>query len=214
MKMTQVYDTGSGSLAGTTARIVDGIMILGKRITKNDSKSIPQIFQRDKQRFVRTVADSVKLDIINDFWPKPGPLKYPYNGFLSANLLSQTEYVAPGTPFAPDKLSLIMSKGSLEGTNFIAGNSYKASDGAVNVAWNEVPRASGEDTDNMVVVVYDIGTKFPYYDMSTQRQDGGTGFTISKNLILTDLVFIIFPWRMDGTKQVRAQSITIAPIAG
>lgn len=214
MKMTQVYDTGSGSLAGTTARIVDGIMILGKRITENKSKTPKQIFQRDKKKFVGEVADSVKIDIIDNFWDKPGPLKYPYNGFQSKNLLTQTKFVDVGTPFVPDKLALVMSKGSLEGAPFIPANSYKAADGSVNVSWNDVPRASGKLTDDVVIVVYDTGTKFPYFDMSAKREDGGSGFTISSNLVLTDLVFIMFLWRMENGKQLRSASLSIAPTAG
>ena len=214
MKMTQVYDTGSGSLAGTTARIVDGIMIVGKRILTNTSKSIKQIFQRDKQRFVRTVSDSVKLDIIDNFWPKPRALVSGYNDFNSKNLNEQTKYVDDPTLFEPDKLKLVMSKGSLEGAPFAGTNSYKAADGETSVAWNPSAKASGEPTDDVVVVVYDIVSKFPYYDMSATRQDAQVSLSLPAGLTLANLVIIIFLWRMQDGKQVRSASATIAPVAG
>ena len=214
MKMKQVYTKGSGSLAGTTARIVDGIMIVGERITENKSNTVKQIFQKDKQRFVRTVSDTVKLDIVDNFWPKPRALVSGYNDFNSKNLLSQTKFVTEGTPFAPDKLKLIMSKGSLEGIFFLGINTYKTADGVCKVHWEPDVKASGEDTDDVVIVVYDIDSLFPYIQTGLTRNEGEATFTIPAGLTLANLVFIIFPWRMDGSKQLRAQSATIAPTVG
>lgn len=211
MKVNQVYAKGRGSLAGTTARIVDGVMILSERIVENKSKTLPQIFQRDKQSFVRKVADSVKIDIIDNFWFKKKPLTSGYSAFIGKNLDSQTKFVIDTTPFVPDKLALEFSRGSLEGINFSGVNSYKPTNGEFTVTWNPAHSSSGEDTDSVVVVLYQVNTFFPAVLTLATRADAGEGGNIALGLDVANLVWAIFAWRSVNGKLLISPTSTIEP---
>lgn len=214
MIATQVFDTGRGSMAAVTARIVDGVMIYSKRITRNPSKTLPQIFQRDKQSFCRTVADSMKISIVDDFWPKVRPLVSGYSNFIGKNLDAQTKFVAPETPFVPDKEKIIISVGSLEGVSFIGTNNYKTADGTGNFAYSGDDLSSGEAADFFVGVVYDISTLFAYVITGHTRDEAGFTIDIAPGLTLANLVFLGFFWREELGKQIRSATSSVIPTAG
>ena len=65
-----------------------------------------------------------------------------------------------------------------------------------------------------MIVVYDIGTKYAYINTDYTRGDANDSYNISPGLILANLVFIYFFWRMNGDKQLRSSSLAVSPTAG
>lgn len=152
---------------------------VGRKWTKPANPRTPkQVFQRDRLSYIGKFCGLIKEMAILMFWKQYENNTTALSECSRSNINLQPLFVDEGTPFAPDPLKRISSRGNLEPAPAQPPNTYDAITGDLVVNWSSNLIGNGSLTDKSYVQIVDQESLVSLANDTAIRSDEGIAINI------------------------------------
>lgn len=169
------------SAGGLTFAKWKGLHTARARIFANASRTIKQIFQRERFKFVQTLAMFWGKTAVNFFWKQWEENTTASNELMHTNVPLQPTFVDPETPFSGNAADFMIMRGDLEKIDFVGNAEYTPATGEVAVIWDPAVKGNGLSTDKVYFLVLDGDANMAATEETKTRADASAAVTVGKD---------------------------------